>query len=60
MDVEQLLETYRAEIRKLVELNEKGDFSPTGNEEFRRQRNVVWWVKEAVIMAEKKNQGKAS
>lgn len=52
VDVEIALDTYRAELKKLDEINAKNDWTAAGNEEFRRQSDQVWWAKEAVILAQ--------
>lgn len=53
MTIEELREAYDAALRKLVEINEKNDWTPAGDKEFLKQQTEVWWAKEALIMASK-------
>jgi hypothetical protein len=55
MNVDQLYQEYQNELRKLVQINEKSDFSEQGEREFQRQRNRVDTAKYRLIFAERKN-----
>jgi hypothetical protein len=55
MNIEKLYQEYQNELRKLVQINEKNDFSETGDAEFQKQRNRVDTAKYRLIFAEQKN-----
>ena len=50
--VELLLDAYQEELDRLVRINEKNDFSASGDAEFEAQKGRVKDAKEAVIRAE--------
>ena len=52
--VEGMLELYQAELRQLVRINQKHDYSPAGQAEFDRQREQVAQVKRRIIEMEAK------
>lgn len=52
VDVQLLLDAYQDELDKLVKINEKQDFSASGDAEFEAQKARVKDAKEAVIRAE--------
>jgi hypothetical protein len=52
MTTEQLSQKYQDELKKLVEINDKHDFSPEGDKEFHRQSNEVYWAKCDLVNAQ--------
>ena len=52
MTIEELLKAYENELKKLVEINDRNDFSAAGDAEFLRQRETVKTAKEAIIRAQ--------
>jgi hypothetical protein len=46
---EELVQKYQDELKKLVEINEKNDWTPSGDMEFYRQREEVYWAKCALV-----------
>ncbi len=52
MDVERLYQEYQDELRKLVTINEKRDFSAEGESEYRIQYRTVEVAKRRVIAAQ--------
>lgn len=56
MDVERLYQEYQEEVRKLVAINEKHDFSAAGDAEYDRQSNRVATAKYRLVLAQKRQQ----
>lgn len=52
MTAKEAYQKYEAEMRKLVAINEKRDWSPAGEMEFHRQREEVYWAKCALVSAQ--------
>lgn len=60
-EVELARQKYEDELKKLVEVNEKHDWSLSGDAEFYRQRENVYWAKCALVSAQgRANQVKAA
>ncbi len=55
-DIERLLQVYQDEMKRLIEINEKRDYSKQGDKEFHQQSENVFWAKNALVIAESKKE----
>lgn len=55
-EIERLLQMYQEEMKRLVEINQKRDYSAAGDFEFYAQSEKVYWMKAALVRAELKRE----